>query len=123
MAQCGPEAANPFVRVAVASGDRIMVNLHFGRAQEFLIFEASAGGNAMVDVRQVPRYCHGEDSCSEGEVLLPQIFELLSDCQYLLASRVGRPPGEYLERRGIRCLETDGFIDEVLAALARGKDL
>ncbi|MDP2726946.1 MAG: NifB/NifX family molybdenum-iron cluster-binding protein, partial [Dehalococcoidia bacterium] len=106
MAQCGPEAANPVVRVAVASRDRIMVNLHFGHAQEFLIFEASAGGSAVVDVRRAPQYCHGEDSCCEGEVLLPQIFELLSDCQYLLASRVGRTPGEYLGQRGIRCLET-----------------
>ena len=42
------------LRVAVASRDGVRVNLHFGAAAEFMVFDVTAAGAALIGR---PRYC------------------------------------------------------------------
>ncbi|TAK32847.1 MAG: nitrogenase cofactor biosynthesis protein NifB [Chloroflexota bacterium] len=108
---------------AVASKGHGVINEHFGHAREFLIYEASSAGIELVQVRKVDQYCRGSESCGDEETLLADIVVMLSDCQYVLCSRIGPDPRRYLEQKGIRCIEVYDSIHDVLARLVHGEEL
>jgi nitrogen fixation protein NifB len=100
------------VLVAVASTGGGRVNQHFGKAEEFWIYEAAPGWARFVQVRNVRRFCSGLLGCDDDPSALGRLVEMLSDCAAVITADTGPRPREALEKAGILCItvgdEADG---------------
>jgi nitrogen fixation protein NifB len=92
------------VLVAVASTGGGRVNQHFGKAEEFWIYEAAPGWARFVQVRNVRRFCSGLLGCDDDPSALGRLVEMLSDCAAVITADTGPRPREALEKVGIRCI-------------------
>ena len=92
------------IRMAVATKGQGLINQHFGHATEFLVYEASASGVALLGSRRIERpYCEGGNTCGESaEALLAKLIEQLSDCEVILCAKIGFEPWSTLEEAGIQ---------------------
>ncbi len=125
-AVAGEEGAEPPpspITVAVATAGGGLVNQHFGRATELLVYEASARGVYLVGPRTTGRYCHGGLSwdAGSGDALAPTLAAL-DGCDALLCAQIGDLPRHGLEAAGIH-VETGHAmapIETAVAALWRG---
>jgi nitrogen fixation protein NifB len=86
------------VLVAVATEGHGRVNLHFGHATEFQIFEVSAAEALFVGHRRVDLYCQG--GYGEDEQL-PSIVKAINDCHAVLVAKIGACPRDELKAAGI----------------------
>ncbi|HEY3488925.1 MAG TPA: nitrogenase cofactor biosynthesis protein NifB [Candidatus Deferrimicrobiaceae bacterium] len=102
------------VRVAVASGNGYVVDLHFGHANELLIYDASPSGIRFVERRSIDKYCSGETSCETSEDRLERMMRALADCRWVLVLRIGDAPRRTLEERGIRVAMTCNRIEDAI---------
>jgi nitrogen fixation protein NifB len=100
------------VLVAVASTGGGRVNQHFGRAEEFWIYEAAPGWAKFVQVRNVRRFCSGLLGCDDDPSALGRLVEILSNYAAVITADTRSHPREALEEAGIRCItvgdEADG---------------
>lgn len=102
--------------VAVASSDGIVVNNHFGHATTFYIYEVTDESVSFIEKREVTPVCHlGEHDDDK----LQENASVLSDCEYLLVSKVGDGARAVLESKGITCYEIPGFIPESIDKMQR----
>jgi nitrogen fixation protein NifB len=86
------------VLVAVATEGHGRVNLHFGHATEFQIFEVSQREALFVGHRRVDLYCQG--GYGEDEAL-PSVVNAINDCHAVLVSKIGACPRDELSAAGI----------------------
>ncbi len=89
------------VLMAVATSGQGVINVHFGHAKEFLIYEASPTGVRFISHRKVDQYCEGDVSCGDGESVLARTVRTLQGCEAVLCSKVGYEPWEMLEKAGV----------------------
>ncbi|MDP3839484.1 MAG: nitrogenase cofactor biosynthesis protein NifB, partial [Methylococcales bacterium] len=89
------------VLMAVATSGQGVINVHFGHAKEFLIYEASPDGVRFISHRKADAYCSGDISCGETETTLQLTIRALAGCEAVLCSKVGYEPWEMLETAGI----------------------
>jgi nitrogen fixation protein NifB len=89
------------VLMAVATSGQGVINVHFGHAKEFLIYEASPEGVRFISHRKTDAYCSGDTSCGETETTLQRTVRALEGCEAVLCSKVGYEPWEMLETAGI----------------------
>ena len=89
------------VLMAVATSGQGVINVHFGHAKEFLIYEASPDGVRFISHRKADAYCSGDISCGETESTLQRTIHSLAGCEAVLCSKVGYEPWEMLEKAGI----------------------
>ena len=89
------------VLMAVATSGQGVINVHFGHAKEFLIYEASPDGVRFISHRKTDAYCSGDTSCGETETTLQRTVRALEGCEAVLCSKVGYEPWEMLETAGI----------------------
>ncbi len=87
--------------MAVATSGQGVINVHFGHAKEFLIYEASPEGVRFISHRKVDQYCEGDTSCGDGESVLQRTIRTLEGCEAVLCSKIGYEPWEMLETAGI----------------------
>jgi nitrogen fixation protein NifB len=106
------------VLVAVATSGGGVVNQHFGRADEFGVYEAGPGFVRLAGIRSVSRYCHGPGECDDDRPVLDRTVEMLSDCAAVLCSRAGAGPRRALAEAGIGVIEVYEQIEVAVAAAA-----
>ncbi len=99
------------LRVAVASGQGQKVDLHFGHADQFLVFELSSGPAEFLEARRV----ESDEEDFENLEDLDAVVDLLSDCQVVVSRRIGPHARTRLSGRGIRALESSDTVMESLA--------
>ncbi|MGR9045267.1 MAG: nitrogenase cofactor biosynthesis protein NifB [Gammaproteobacteria bacterium] len=90
------------VLMAVATSGQGVINMHFGHAKEFLIYEASPSGVRFISHRKTELYCSGDDTCGEAETALEKNIRTLEGCEVVLCSKIGYEPWEQLEQAGIQ---------------------
>ena len=96
-----PKLTTRPVLMAVATNGQGVINLHFGHAKEFLIYEASPDGVRFISHRKADQYCGGDSTCGDGETTLQITIRALAGCEAVLCSKVGYEPWEQLEAAGI----------------------
>lgn len=106
------------VKIAVASTDGKLVNQHFGRADKFYILEADedTAKFKLIEKR------NGVPVCIDGdheENQMKKAVNNLSDCQYVLVSRIGIRARNELEAFGLEVYEIPGIIGESVDKLIR----
>lgn len=84
------------IRVAVASRDGDRIDLHFGHAEAFSVFDVDGQGPRRVDLRRIE-----DHRTSEDEDPRETIYRMIRDCAVLLVAKVGAAPQEALASRGV----------------------
>jgi predicted Fe-Mo cluster-binding NifX family protein len=103
--------------VALASGDGKFVDRHFGRCDKFFIAEIDTETQ---EIRYLePRFA--EPLCGGGhnEEDLEAVYELLSDCKFVIASRAGLAVKELFYAKGLIILEDASAVEDALKKLIR----
>jgi nitrogen fixation protein NifB len=96
--------------IAVTSGGEGMINMHFGSASEFLIYEAGDKAIKFVMHRKIQSaYCQGPEGC-DGTYPIDEIKETLKDCDILLTEKIGDCPMNDL--RAINLICDDSYANE-----------
>lgn len=103
------------VRIALTTRGEAKVNLHFGHAKEFLVFDVTEDSIKFIGVRKVQSYCIGIANCGTNKgPILSETAEILKDCKILLSSGIGERPRRYLTKRGIVPYVKSGNIEDLL---------
>lgn len=97
---------------AVATGSRLYIDKHFGHVEDFYIFSYWMGNISFLEKRTVSKYCNGSEDCDSEEPKIERIINTISDCDGVLALRIGYNPQKKLEEKGIRVFQTCGTIEE-----------
>lgn len=110
------------VKIAVASTDGKVVNQHFGRADKFYIFAADSekGFLRCEEERKVCPVCHGGD---HEDLAMQQAVENLSDCRYVLVSRIGMRAKNECEKNGITVFEIPDEIEIAVDKLLKYEEI
>ena len=127
------------VKVAIATSDGLNIDLHFGQAREFLIYEAQNGVFVQTERRKVPDLpvsdqdssnpsggfgcgsgCGGGGGgcCGGGGGPLSPVVELLSDCRAVVAAQFGHKIGRQFERKAISVFDIELPINQALEKLS-----
>jgi nitrogen fixation protein NifB len=93
-------------RVAVATKSGGLVDQHFGHAREFLVYDVSREGAALVGRRSADGYCAGGDGDDDA---LEASLRALSDCKAVLVAKIGRCPEGQLQAAGIEASSEQAF--------------
>lgn len=97
-------------KVAVTSSTETgSVDLHFGHARSFLIYEIQGDSFRLLESRNL--------ETKDGSSTVAQAAELLSDCRYIITRRVGPHAARELEKAGIVPVEDYRPIDEAIRKL------
>lgn len=101
-------------KIAVASRYGKMVDLHFGHAESFTIYQGDGKTFKVLEQRRVDKYCAGVAECEEEEAKRDGMIESLADCDAVLAMRIGYHAKEKLRQKGIHSIE---YCDTVVNGL------
>jgi nitrogen fixation protein NifB len=98
-------------RVAVASNEGLLVNLHLGEARKVYVFEQSTNGYHFVEIRNTPAEGRGQERWEE------MANKTLIDCQAILVGGIGESPMKIMQKNGIKVIQMSGLIDAGLDAV------
>ncbi|TDO94659.1 nitrogen fixation protein NifB [Halanaerobium saccharolyticum] len=85
---------------AVASQEGEIVNLHFGHAKDFYIYQVKESSIKFIEKRNVEQYCTDKE-CSDSEDRIGRIINTISDCEAVLSVRIGTVPRRKLLQHNI----------------------
>ena len=103
-------------KIAVASSDGKVINQHFGRATQFLIFVVSNSKFEYLEILETAPFCN---SGEHDENRLLSSAELLVDCRAVLVSQIGNGAAQALRSRGIDPFDIHDFIENALEKLIK----
>lgn len=116
---CAPAETEPVRKFAVASKSGMLVDQHFGKANEFYIYESDGEKVIFLERRLVKNYCTGAEECTEDkEGAMESILSAVSDCNGVLALRIGDAPSRRLASQGIKVYATYDKIEEAVKQAA-----
>jgi len=117
-------------RIAVASSDGISIDLHFGEADHFLIYEVEGMEYTLMGERRCrdekrneeagPARANGEKGgCSGGGggchgASNEERVSPVSDCRCIICRKIGGDMQKALERKGIASYDVDCSVEEAL---------
>jgi predicted Fe-Mo cluster-binding NifX family protein len=106
------------VKIAVASTDGKNIDQHFGKAEKFYILNADLDTYKYVceEERNVAPVCNGgghEDSAMSRAV------QNLSDCDYVIVSRIGERARYECEKNGLSVFEIPDEIERAVVKLLK----
>lgn len=103
-------------KIAVASTDGKVVNQHFGRAAQFLIFEIEDGQYKFLELTKTNPFCNNGEH--DDNRLLTAV-EGLAGCRAVLVSQIGGGAAAALRGRGIEPFDIRELIEDALKKLIK----
>lgn len=102
-------------KIAIASDDGIEINEHFGKTQNFWIYESNEdGGYQFIECRK--------KNFEEGNDHQVTTVQLLADVEVVFANKIGPGAEKELRKAEIIALSISGSIDKALISYGkRGK--
>jgi len=113
----GGEKAGRVRFYAAASRNGLIVDKHFGQAEEFYIYKYEEDGNggkvSFAEKREIPQYCMTDD-CGAKTDKIGKIAAALSDCEALFVLRIGEVPRHALSERGIKVILSYDYVENAI---------
>ena len=112
-------------KVAIATNDGVNVNVHFGHAAAFVIYEVdeASGKYEKTEVRLKPEHCDGscgDGTCGQREVQHSSMYAAaknLADLDYVLCEQLGPQAIQSLARFNVRAFDIALPISEAIAKI------
>jgi nitrogenase molybdenum-iron protein alpha/beta subunit/MoaA/NifB/PqqE/SkfB family radical SAM enzyme len=105
-------------RFAVATRSGVLVDLHFGQAEEFYVYDSDGADVRFIEKRKVSQYCNGKEDCGDKESKWTAVLAAVADCNGVLALRIGDSPAEKLRDAGIAAVATYEQVETAIRAAA-----
>ena len=106
------------LKFAIASKSGIGVDMHFGHASEFYIYECKNGEAKYIEKRDVDKYCNGSEDCNEEEDKFTKLSKVVSDCDGVISIRMGDEPKKKFKDMGIEVFMTCETIETAVVKAA-----
>jgi len=106
-------------RFAVATKIGAIVDLHFGHAQEFYIYESDGERVNFIEKRGVLKYCNGPGREDDKDDRWESVINALRDCAAVLALRTGYAPEQRLKENGIDVITTYERVETAVLLAAK----
>jgi nitrogen fixation protein NifB len=100
----------------MASTDGVNIDQHFGRAEQFYVYEIGEGGVTQEERRCLPSDVAGQDR-------LQAAVQLLSDVSYVLCAQIGPHAVEALAASGMTGYALPGNVQKTLQNYIRRQGL
>lgn len=97
------------MKIAVASTDGKLVDLHFGDANRFLIYKIEDGEGKFHEIREktpMPLNNHQERWIAS--------VDLINDCKAVISSKIGNKPMIELRKLGIKPIQLDCKVKDAV---------
>ncbi|HWR39635.1 MAG TPA: nitrogenase cofactor biosynthesis protein NifB [Patescibacteria group bacterium] len=91
--------------IAVTAKSDKLVDLHFGHAAEFAIYQGDGRTFTKVETRPTEKYCLGREECDGERRRRQQIMRLLADCDAVLTLRIGHAAQKRLLKQNVLSVE------------------
>lgn len=101
-------------RAAIASNDGVNVNEHFGKAEEFYIYEIEYGVPFFLEKRKTRQYSQGNGNHSFSKSRFEDIYQSIMDCDFIVVNKIGERPKEELLARGMNAFISDKKINSLV---------
>jgi predicted Fe-Mo cluster-binding NifX family protein len=103
------------MKVAVCTSNGNEVDIHFGRTENFYIYEVENSNIAQLEIRSTEKYCAGYSSPDHEFQYdkLNNIFETIKDCEVLFTVKIGEAPKAALEYKGIKIIECEAVVSKL----------
>lgn len=95
------------MKIAVASSDGTKVDLHFGQAREFSIYDFDEEKATFMERRHV-------EIIPDEKHQWHKSLDVIEDCDVVICVQAGMNAKYGLEQKGIKLVQDDGPIEEVL---------
>ena len=106
------------LRFAIASKSGVGVDMHFGHATEFIIYEYKNGDAKYVEKRDVDKFCNGKEVCEEEEDKFTKLSKIVNDCAGVICLRIGDEPKKKFKNMGIEVFMTCEVIETAVVKAA-----
>lgn len=103
------------MKVAVCTNNGNEVDLHFGKTENFYIYEIENSSIAQLEIRSTEKYCSGYSSPDHEFQFdkMNNIFETLKGCEVLFAVKIGEAPKAALIYKGISIIECKSAVSRL----------
>lgn len=101
-------------KIAVTSKYNSMVDLHYGHAEAFHIYETDGKSNRFIETRTTQKYCMGVTNCDDTEMIKDTVIRGILDCDAVLTMRIGYDAQKRLQDTGIFVVESCTGVEEAL---------
>ncbi|WP_432748956.1 nitrogenase cofactor biosynthesis protein NifB [Pectinatus haikarae] len=108
-------------RFAAATKSGMLIDCHFGQAEEFYIYESDGSNVRFIEKRNVERYCMGKQTCNDKADKIDKIIITIKDCAAVISLRIGEAPQQRLEQAGIDVIITYDRIEDAVKKAAISK--
>jgi nitrogen fixation protein NifX len=98
-------------RVAFATSDGKVINVHFGRANQFVVLLLEGQNYKFVELRKVNPLC-SEFNHDDND--LERTVGIFSDCEAVFAERIGQGAAKALFAKGIKPYEATCLIEDAI---------
>jgi predicted Fe-Mo cluster-binding NifX family protein len=95
------------MKIAVATADRENVNIHFGKAEIFLIYEFKDDEIELSEIRETKKDPNQKHQWYES-------LEIVKDCEVVICCQIGMKAKFGLDNVGIKVIKDEGPIKDVL---------
>ncbi|AIF49600.1 nitrogenase cofactor biosynthesis protein NifB [Pelosinus sp. UFO1] len=92
-------------KIAVTSKHGKLVDLHFGHATEFLIYQGKGNEFTLLESRKAEQYCSGISDCDTDEERKSAAMQAVADCDAVLTMRIGYHGQKRLSEQGVMSVE------------------
>jgi predicted Fe-Mo cluster-binding NifX family protein len=89
------------LKLAVATKDGISINLHFGHATQFWVYEVTPEACTLLEQRDVEHYCHGQHGSKSA---MEKILQTIKDCNGVFVAMIGDGPADKLKAIGVTAI-------------------
>jgi MoaA/NifB/PqqE/SkfB family radical SAM enzyme len=107
------------IKFAIASKGGMLIDQHFGQVSELYIYEYRNGEAIFKEKRNIKKYCEGIEKCEEKEDKMSLIVSSISDCDGVIAMRIGDSPTQKLYSKGIQVYTTYDRIEDAVRNAAK----
>ena len=103
------------MKVAVCTTNGNAVDLHFGRTENFYIYEIEKSHIAELEIRSTEKYCSGYSSPDHEFQFdkMNNIFDTINDCEILFTSKIGEAPKAALLYKNISVVECEMAVSRL----------
>jgi predicted Fe-Mo cluster-binding NifX family protein len=103
------------MKVAVCTSNGNQVDLHFGKTENFYIYEMGNSHIAQLEIRSTEQYSAGYSSLDHEFQFdkMNNIFATLKDCEILFTLKIGEAPKAALVYKNISVIECEMAVNRL----------
>ena len=110
-------------KIAVASSDGENIDMNFGAAHEFFIYEVGEEGEyALLEIREAQKEAGGPSFCQDGckgrgcegsHENQPRV-DFITDCRCVICKKIGFHIQKQLEKKAVSAYDVEGKIEDAM---------